>query len=167
MPMRITETLHYDAPPEVVFEMLCDPAYQERKCVEAGALRHTVSVTRQGAGTRIVAARELPTEHLPDFARSLVGTQLRTTETWDWDAPAEDGSRSGELRVDVSGAPVTFRGRTRLEPSTHSTALVVDGDLKASVPLVGGRVEKAAAPAVLDALRSEGRTGQRWIAERR
>lgn len=163
--MRITETLNYDAPAEAVFEMLCDPAYQERKCVEAGALRHTVSITAEGGGTRIVATRELPTEHLPEFARSLVGPQLRTTETWDWHAAGRDGSRSGELRVDVSGAPVTFRGRTHLAPSPHSSALVVEGDLKASIPLVGGRVEKAAAPAVLDALRSEARTGQRWLTE--
>lgn len=165
-PMRISETLEYSAAAEDVFEMLRDPEYQERKCVEAGAVRHSVSVAPQGAGMRVVVTRELPTDHLPDFAKSLVGPRLQTTETWDWGAPAADGSREGDLRVEVSGAPVQLRARARLAPSPHSSALSVAGELKASIPLVGGKIEKAAAPAVVDALRSEGETGRRWLAER-
>lgn len=164
--MKITETLEYDAPAEAVFEMLKDPGYQDRKCVDAGALRHSVAITPEGTGTRVVVMRELPTHHLPDFAKSLVGHVLHTTETWDWGAPSADGSRAGELRVEVSGAPVALHARTRLAPSPHSSVLTVQGDLKASIPLVGGRIEKAAAPAVVDALRSERETGHRWLSER-
>jgi hypothetical protein len=165
--MRISETLEYSAAAEDVFEMLADPEYQERKCVEAGALRHSVAVTPEGEGLRIVVTRELPTDHLPDFAKSLVGSRLQTTETWDWGAPAADGSREGHLRVEVAGAPVHLRARARLAPVPHSSTLTVGGELKASIPLVGGKIEKAAAPAVLDALRSEGETGRRWLAEQR
>lgn len=161
--MKISETLEYDASAEAVFEMMSDPSYQERKCLESGAIRHSVAVTPQGSGTRVVVTRELPTHHLPDFAKSLVGPRLLTTETWDWDGPAADGTRHGRLRVEVSGAPVALSARTRLAPTPHSCALAVDGDLKASIPLVGGRIEKAAAPAVVDALRSEAQTGRRWL----
>jgi hypothetical protein len=164
--MRITERLEYDAPAEAVFEMMSNPAYQERKCVESGAVRHSVTVLPQGAGTRVVVTRELPTDHLPDFAKSLVGPRLQTTETWNWGAPAADGSREGDLRVEVAGAPVALKASTRLAPSPHSSELTVNGDLKASIPLVGGKIEKAAAPAVVDALHSEGQTGRRWLTER-
>ena len=44
--------------------------------------------------------------------------------------------------------------------------MTIAGDLKASIPLLGGRVEKAAAPAVVEAIRAEERTGQRWLADR-
>ena len=44
--------------------------------------------------------------------------------------------------------------------------ITIDGDLKASIPLFGGKVEKAAAPAVVDAIRSEQRTGNAWLSER-
>jgi hypothetical protein len=44
--------------------------------------------------------------------------------------------------------------------------LTIEGELKASVPLVGGRIEKAAAPAVAGAFHGEGETGRRWLAER-
>lgn len=162
--MKISEMLEYDAAPDAVFEMLSDPAYQERKCVEAGAVRHSVSVAPQGGGVHIVTTRELPTDDLPDFAKSLVGPRLQTTETWSWRARGADGGRDGQLHVEVAGAPVSMRAIVRLTPSAQSSSLTVVGDLKASVPLVGGKIEKAAAPAVVNALRSEGATGRRWLA---
>jgi hypothetical protein len=162
--MKISEMLEYDAAPDAVFEMLSDPAYQARKCVEAGAVRHSVSVTPHGGGVHIVTTRELPTHDLPDFAKSLVGPRLQTTETWSWRAPAADGERRGELLVEVAGAPVSMRAIVLLLPSAHSSSLTVVGELKASLPLVGGKIEKAAAPAVVNALRSEGATGRRWLA---
>ena len=44
--------------------------------------------------------------------------------------------------------------------------MAIDGDLKASIPLVGGRLEKAAAPAVIGAIHRRGRTARRWLSER-
>ena len=44
--------------------------------------------------------------------------------------------------------------------------MTINGDLKASIPLLGGRVEKAAAPAVVHAIHGEERTGRRWLTER-
>ena len=42
---------------------------------------------------------------------------------------------------------------------------VIDGDLRAHLPLIGGRIEKAAAPAFIRALRSEHESGRRWLEE--
>jgi hypothetical protein len=44
------------------------------------------------------------------------------------------------------------------------TLHAVDGDLKASVPLLGGKIEKAAEPAIRSAMRVEERTGRAWLA---
>ena len=78
---------------------------------------------------------------------------------------SSDGGRDGSLVVEVAGAPVTLRAKVRLVPGGSSTAMTIDGDLKASIPLLGGQVERAAAPAVIHAIRGEGRTGDRWLAE--
>jgi hypothetical protein len=163
--MRITETITYAAPPETVYAMVIDEAFQQRKCVEAGAQRHESAVTAVGEGARVVTKRDLPADDLPDFARSIVGSTLSITETYEWGAASADGSRSGTLTVEVAGAPVAMRSNVRLVPSGGGTQISIDGDLKASIPLFGGKVEKAAAPAVLDAIRSEQRTGQAWLAE--
>ncbi|HET7399987.1 MAG TPA: DUF2505 domain-containing protein [Intrasporangium sp.] len=165
--MKITKTVDYAAPTDVVYAMLTDPAFQERKCVEAGALRHDVTITAQGEGSRILTRRDLPTQGLPDFAKSLVGSTLAITETYRWGGAGADGSRDGDLTVEVAGAPIAMRATVRLAPSGTGSSLTVDGELKASIPLLGGKIEKAAAPAVTDAMDSEYRTAQEWLVGRR
>ena len=163
--MRISETISYVAAPDAVFAMVTDPRFQERKCVEAGALRHDAAVTAAGDGARVVTRRDLPTDGLPDFAKSVVGTTLSITETYEWSGPDGDAGRTGTLTVEVAGAPVAMRSDVRLLPSGGGTTITIEGDLKASIPLFGGKVEKAAAPAVVDAIRSEQKTGQAWLSE--
>jgi hypothetical protein len=164
--MKITETIDYAATPAAVFAMLTDPAFQEAKCIEAGSDRHESAVTSVGDGARVVTQRELPADGLPDFARSIVGDRLAVTETYEWGGAAAADARDGTLVVEVAGAPVALRAKVRLSPAAGGTAMTIAGDLKASIPLLGGRVEKAAAPAVVHAIRSEQRTGQRWLSER-
>jgi hypothetical protein len=164
--MKITERLDYAATPAAVFAMLTDPAFQEAKCIDAGSQRHESAVTPAGDGARIVTQRDLPADDLPDFVRSIVGDTLSVTETYEWAGASADGSREGTLVVEVAGAPVALRAKVRLIPGGTGTAMTIDGDLKASIPLLGGRVEKSATPAVVHAIHGEKRTGQRWLAER-
>lgn len=163
--MKISETMTYAAPPATVYAMITDPAFQERKCIEAGAKKHEVAVTPAGEGSRVVTRRDLPADGLPDFAKSIVGPTLSVTETYEWGGPAADGARTGTLTVEVAGAPVAMRSAISLAPASGGTQITVEGDLKASIPLFGAKVEKAAAPAVVDAIRAERRTGTAWIAE--
>ena len=164
--MKLSETMTYAAPPETVYAMVTDPAFQERKCVEAGAQQHASAVSPVGGGDRVVTKRDLPADDLPDFAKSMVGGTLSVTETYEWGAAAADGARTGTLTVEVAGAPVALRSAVRLAPTVGGSQITVDGDLKASIPLFGGKIEKAAAPAVIEAIRSEQRTGTAWLAER-
>jgi len=163
--MKITERIDYAAAPDAVFAMLTDPAFQEAKCLEAGSARHESAVRPAGDGARVVTKRDLPAQDLPDFVRSIVGGTLSVTESYDWSGASSDGGRDGSLVVEVAGAPVTLRAKVRLVPGGSTTAMTIDGELKASIPLLGGKVERAAAPAVIHAIRGEGRTGARWLAE--
>ncbi|MDN5795564.1 MAG: DUF2505 domain-containing protein [Intrasporangium sp.] len=165
--MKISETLDYPAEPDVVFAMLTDERFQARKCEEAGALAHDVAVTQVGGGSRVVTRRELPTENLPDFAKSLIGPRLVITETYEWEALNGDGSRPGDLTIELGGAPVTMRAGIVLAPVGTGTQLHIDGTLKASVPLIGRKIEKSAAPAIIDGIRSDGTLGRVWLSEQR
>lgn len=165
--MKITRTVDYAARPEAVYAMLTDPAFQQLKCADAGALDYDVKVALEGAGSRVATRRDLPTHGLPDFAKSLVGSTLVVTETYRWGAADGQGSRDGELTVEVAGAPIAMRAAVSLVPSATGSRLTVEGDLKASIPFLGGKIEKAAAPAVTGAMDSEYRTGRNWLAGRR
>ncbi len=164
--MRISETITYAAAPDAVYAMVTDPDFQVRKCIDAGANEHESAVSPAGDGARVVTRRDLPVDGLPDFARSIVGSTLRVTETYEWGAMQDGGTRSGTLVVEVQGAPVALRSTVRLAPQGARTTISIDGDLKASIPLLGGKVERAAAPAVVHAIRQEQETGERWLVER-
>ena len=78
--------------------------------------------------------RQLPSDGLPDVARSFVGEHLTIVEVIDWATPGGDGSREAVIDIHVKGAPLTIKGTLRLVPSGKGTAHVIDADLKANVP---------------------------------
>ena len=162
--MKIATTIEYAATPEEVFAVLADQAFQEAKCAATAAVSHSASVTTSGADTVIRTERVLPADDLPDFARSMVGDTLKVVETQTWGPAGADGSRTGRVQMSVSGAPVTLDGTLRLAPGGPGTVETLDSELKAKLPLIGGKIEKAAAPAIRDAIDIEGRTAQEWLA---
>jgi hypothetical protein len=164
--MKISATLDYAATPHEVFAMLADEAFQTRKCAATGALSHTVSIIVQGDRTVIVSSRDLPTEDFPSFVQSLVGATVAITETQDWGPAGTDGTREGKLTVDIAGAPIDLDGILSLAPVGRGSVQTVEGDLKARIPLFGGQIEKAAAPAIKSAIRVEREIGQAWLASR-
>ncbi len=167
MAMKISATLDYAATPHEVFTMLADEAFQTRKCAATGALNHTVSISAQGDRTVIVSSRDLPTDGFPAFVKSLVGATLAITETQDWGPAGTDGARQGTLTVDIVGAAIDLDGTLSLTPAGQGSVESVEGDLKARVPLFGGRIEKAAAPAIESAISVEREIGQAWLATRK
>jgi hypothetical protein len=162
--MKISAILDYAATPHQVFAMLTDEDFQVRKCEATGAASYAVSITTDGDRTVIVSSRDLPTDDFPDFVKSLVGATLAVTETQDWGPAAKDGTRQGALTVDIAGAPIDLAGSLSLEPGGQGSVESVQGDLKARIPLLGGRIEKAAAPAIESAIRVEREIAEAWLA---
>jgi hypothetical protein len=165
--VRLSAEIRYDADPEAVFAMLTDVGFQERKLAATHAVDYEVEVEEDGNGGAVVtSSRDLPTDDVPDLVRSLVGPTLTVVQVEEWKAAAADGSRDGTVRVEVRGAPVRFTASLRLTPAGGGSVEVLDGDLKARVPMIGGRIEKAAEPAIMGAIRVEERTGKDWLAQR-
>jgi len=157
--VKVTAQIRYPASCETVFEMLVDPQFQERVCEATGALRHEVQVERDGAAAVITTRRELPTDDIPDYARGFVGRTLDVVRVDRWEAPAADGSRAGTLTLEVQGAPIRLHGTLALRPDDAGCEEAIAGDLKASVPLLGGKMERAAEPALMSAIRREEQVG--------
>lgn len=162
--MQVSARIIYPAGPEAVFAMLTDETFLAQVCTATGAVRHEVAVVLAGGGARVTTRRELPTDQVPDFVRRFVGDTLTVVRVDTWAAAGADGSRRGEMAVEIAGAPVRLTGTLALTPDGATTVEDVDGDLKASVPLVGGKVEKAAEPAIRSGLRKEEQLGKAWLA---
>src|SRR5665811_2213089 len=147
--------------------MIADEIFQRRKCVATGALNHTVSISAEGQRTVIVSSRDLPTADFPSFVQSLVGATMAVTETQDWGPAGRDGARQGVITVDIAGAPIDLDGTLSLAPNGHGSVQTVQGDLRARIPLIGGKIEQAAAPAIESAINVEREIGQSWLATKK
>jgi hypothetical protein len=163
MTMKISAIIDYAATPDEVFAMLADEDFQNHKCAATGALHHTVSIVARDGRTIIVSTRDMPADDFPSFVRSMVGDTLPVTETQEWGPPDPNGARNGTLSVEISGAPVALDGTLSLALGGLGCIETIDGDLKARIPLIGSKVEQAAAPAVRGAIRVESRTGKAWL----
>ena len=155
--MKFTHRAEYPAAPEAVFAVMCETAFQDAKCDATTTGHWKADVSRSGDRTRITTERILPTDGLPDVARSFVGDSLTVVEIQTWSAPSADGSRMADLNLHVKGAPMTLKGTIRLSPTASGSVQEVDADLRAGVPLIGGKLEKAAAEPLLVAARTETR----------
>jgi hypothetical protein len=85
-------------------------------------------------------SRELP-EGVPSFLSSFLPRDGRARQTDDW-AAAEGGVRRGRWTAEIPGAPAAVGGTMRLEPSGTGTTYVIEGTVKVSVPIIGGKAER-------------------------
>jgi hypothetical protein len=164
--MDLHRETKYAADASTVYTMLTSESFIQKRAQAAHAIRYDVTIESAGAGRRTRTHQTLPAE-VPDFVRKLIGQHIELDETITWGEASPDGSRSGALHVDVQGAPVALRGTIQLVPESGGAATrqVVDAELKASVPLIGRKIEEAAAPAVLAGLDGMEELGRSWLAE--
>ncbi len=165
MATTIDYTQHFPADPQTVWAMLKDPAYIELKAMRSGAREVNAEVEEAPGETRIVSRRRLPAK-LPSFMKKMVGEELVINETQRWDKSSDDGSRSGTFVVDFGGQPLAFSGTVRLQAVGDGTDVVTHGSLKASVRLVGGKVEGVAQEWMVKYLRKEESVAAEWLAEK-
>ena len=161
--MQVTAQIPYPASTSAVFAMLTDEAFLKQVCEATGAVKYEVDVQETSLGTSVTTRRELPTDQIPDFIQRFVGQTLTVSRVDLWQPAAPDGSRQGTIVVEIVGAPVRMTGTLSLRPGSDGTIEDVDGDLKASVPLIGGKIEQATEPAIRSALRKEERLGLAWL----
>jgi hypothetical protein len=155
--MDISNHLDFAAPPAEVYAMMTDQRYLEEVCVASDSTSYHVSA----AGSNTQTSRTLPA---PESAARFTGPQLTVNDEIVWGDLSSDGSRSGTVTMTVLGQPVTFKGGIRLSPGGHGSVVDVRGDLKVAIPLLGRKLEEAAAPAVMAGYRTQQEVGDRWLA---
>lgn len=95
---------------------------------------------RPDGGVLLSVSRELPAG-VPGFLERFLPRDGRVVETFEWSTPAGDGTRRGTWKADLPGAPAKLGGTMRLEPTSTGSRYTIEGEVKVSVPLIGGRAE--------------------------
>lgn len=162
--MKIAEQWVYPASERDVYAMIVDPSFQESKCEATRAIDYSVQIQPAGGGDTVVTRRTMSTASFPSQFKSLVGDTLEIIETQAWGASGSDGTRLADLTVQIKGLPIGLTGTLSAEPSGVTTVMQVCGELKARIPLIGAKIEQAAAPSIVSAIESEADTGKKYLA---
>ncbi len=142
MATSLSARLALPTDPASAFALLTDPGYVEDVARATGGQDPEASVTAGAdGGATIVSRRSLPAE-VPSYARALVGDTIAITETRLFGAASPDGTREGTVTVEFDGAPMTMAGTLHLAAEGAGTVVRIDLEVKASVPFVGGKVER-------------------------
>jgi len=156
--MRLRHELAYDAPPAEVRAMLNDPLFWDEVAAATGALSSTATIGAEGATTRIVVDQEQRVTRVPSFAKKFVGDSTRaiTTQVWRGD--------EASYEVEAPGKPTSIKGTATLAENGAGSTLTYDLDVKASVPLVGGKLEKLVVELTTEGFQKEQAVGAAWLA---
>lgn len=142
--MKFQETFHFDYPADVILRMFGDKDYYLAKYRKMGGDAPEVLASESsGDHFSITVRHALDASRLkfPDFVKNRIGDKLhlRQTDAWQLD------QGEGRLDIEIEHAPVAVDSRLKLTDSGNGSRLVLDFNIKASVPLVGGKIEKAVA----------------------
>ncbi|MGN6161561.1 MAG: DUF2505 domain-containing protein [Marmoricola sp.] len=156
--MKFHHELTFDADLEEVRAMLLAPAYWDSVAQQTGALSSTTSVTESGDAVEVVTDEEQKVVGVPGFAKKFVGDSTRAIKTLRWTGD------TAAFSVETPGKPTSLSGTATLSAAGSGTTLRYDLDVKASVPLVGGKLEKLVADLTTDGFAKEQAAGAAWLA---
>jgi hypothetical protein len=160
-PMRLRHELAYDAPPADVLAMLSDPLFWDKVADATGALSSTATVGTEGPTTHIVIDQEQAVSGVPSFAKKFVGDSTRAITTQVWNGT------EASFKVETPGKPTSISGSATVAEHGAGSTLTYDLDVKASVPLVGGKLEKLVAELTTAGFDKEQAVGAAWLAGER
>ncbi|MCU0302016.1 MAG: DUF2505 domain-containing protein [Candidatus Nanopelagicales bacterium] len=164
MAKRYHGTMHFDVAPDVVFAAQADPSYVAWKHEQMAAFDISANASEDGSGWTISSSRKLPAQ-LPSAAKRFVGEHIQVDEVHRWGHPEVDGTRRGTVTASFGGAPMAVDGTLVLRPEGMGAVLDVVIHSRASVPLVGGKLEAIVGEQFMRALRKEQQIAPEWFAE--
>ena len=156
--MRLRHELAYDAPPADVLAMLGNPTYWDKVAEATGALSSTATIGTEGTTTRVIIDQQQQVVGVPSFAKKFVGDSTRAITTQVWDG------NHASFQVETPGKPTSINGTATITETGSGSTLTYDLEVKASVPLVGGKLEKLVVDLTTEGFGKEQAVGAAWLA---
>lgn len=156
---RVSHTLTYPATTvDDVFAMLGDPAYRKAVGDYQKVTDFACSIAPSGSGMSVRLEQAHATDRIPSFAQRLVGSEIRFVQEESWSSPS-----GADIHVTIPGKPGDISGSTSLTQSGDDVVQRIDLGVKASIPLVGGKIEDLIAGFLGKAFDAENKVGVKWL----
>lgn len=159
MSKHVRHELRYDgATAAQVYAMLSEPDFRDAVCAFQRFPRREVTITPTPSGMEVKVDQHRPATEVPSFARKLVGDEINIVQEESWTSPTQ-----ATLHVTIPGKPGDMRGTVTLTEVDGGVTEVVEVDVKASIPLIGGKIESLIGDMLGKALRAENKVGRDWL----
>lgn len=152
----------FATPADTVHATITDPAFLADRLEALGGKDAAVVDRTESAGSVTYQLRQgLAAEHLPAAVRTLLKGDLvvHRTETWRPD-------RTGTVKATVQGVPGEINGTMRLSDVDGGTEWTTSLEVRVSIPLVGGKIEKSIGEQVVKLLANEAAFTEKWLGDR-
>jgi len=136
---------HYDADVETVYALISDPDFIERKYAALGGRDVAVDRSDGDDGSVEVVTKRTVAVDLPGFAKKVLSPSQTTVQHETWAVATSQGERVCTYFVEVHGAPSRIEGKHTLSAAAGGgTDHRIELEIKVSIPLIGGKIEKFA-----------------------
>ena len=156
--MRLRHEITYDAPREQVFAMLADPEFRRASADAMNVVSADVTIERRGDGMSVRVDQVQRTEGVPGFAKKIVGDTTKAIQIEEWTSP-----EGGTIEIQTPGKPTHVSGTLALTASGGRTTETLDVEVKAKVPLIGGKLESLMADLIAEGMDKEREAGVAWL----
>ncbi|SER40214.1 DUF2505 domain-containing protein [Lentzea albida] len=146
---------------EKVFGAMTDETYlRDRLAAIGGTNSALISFDKTDERTSYQLKQGVPAEHLPSAVKAALGGDLviQRTETW--------AAGAGTVEVAVNGVPGRLEGSFTVLDNGSGSKTTLTGEVKVSIPLLGGKLEKLIAEQVAVLLDKESEFTSEWLANR-
>jgi len=141
MSVTVRARHEYRHPVRKVWAAFSDPEFYQAKFEGIGHRNvEVVSTESDGEGFSIEVSREVPLD-VPGFLRGLLGEWNLLLQNEHW-TEAGKGVYTNELEIEARGVPAAMTGTMRLSASGKGCVNEVAITIRASVPLIGGKLEQ-------------------------
>lgn len=164
MATRFTHSARINAPVEIVFSSYGEEAFWLDRLATVGTAEDTLDdlVVADDAIT-VTLTQHIADEDIPDVARKVLPGQLvivRNITFTDF-----DGERYlSSSRADAAGGLARIEGGTEAVSAGDAAVESLTGQVKVSVPLLGGKLEKLVVSHLDGAFEAEYRHLNHWVA---
>lgn len=166
MATRFSHTAHIDAPVEAVFTSYGDEAYWRDRIAAAGSPRDSLDeFDVSGDEITVTVTQHIPESDIPDAARKVLKGQLVIVRKSVYSG--FDGERfTGSARAEAAGGLGLIDGGAETLGREGGAVESVSGQVKVSVPLLGGKLEKMVVGHLDRLFEAEYQHLRRWTAAR-
>lgn len=160
--MRFRETLEIRHPIDAVKRAYGQREFYLKRYAELG---YSQVELREDGGDGVreyrIAFRAQQKVDLPAFAARILGEtqQLEQEESWNL------AQGTGRIVTRPKNAPMSISADVRMVEAGNATRLEMDWEVKAKLPLFGGRIEKLAADEIHARMPHDAKLSNRLIAE--